>query len=720
MSARAPLRWRQRLRAGAVAFCGLCGLLGLCAITTTCSRTRGADLLGPVGLRDGGDDGAAGDGREEDLPKPCARCDDGLFCNGLELCAPAGSACLPAEAPRCEDDDECTIDSCDERARECSNLRTPRDADGDGFDACEEDCDDLRADVHPGVAELCDDVDQDCDTKTDEGTRSQCNDCRPGCRLLHIPEQGETWAPSPARSDAVTTEDNGSRLVLTSDTSRRFDAWIANFVDGKVTKIDTRDGVQLARYDSVLRDGSNGAEPPDDECNPQVLGSRSGGNCPSRTAVDLNGAVYVANRAFERQGTVTKIAGFPEDCIDRDGDGEISTSQDLDGNGQVDPFVPGEYLGQDDECLLWTVDVGGRGGVPRALAIAPGGNVWVGLHGESRVLELDPADGRVLRSIAVPGIKPYGAAIDSSGKLWLTAAAIGSIVSVDTDSGEVGHAHTAPARETGCPSSYGIAVDTDGHVWIAGFTCPFAFGYDPDADDWTSVGLPESGVTRGIAADDRGNIFVASSHDFITLDPTSTFGFVEAGPPVTRLTVFRGEDGSELRVFGDDANPLPGRGAIGVGLDSERRAWLVNQESGSATRVDVDSGEVKHFAVGDMPYTYSDFTGFALRRISAPSGFVREVREGCENGASEWEHVSVDVELNGGRVAVRARTAETREALEAARFVGPFEGEEIDLQAAPGPIGDGRFLELEARLVSGDGRSSPSLRELVVRVHCPL
>ena len=31
-----------------------------------------------------------------------------------------------------------------------------------------------------------------------------------------------------------------------------------------------------------------------------------------------------------------------------------------------------------------------------------------------------------------------------------------------------------------------------------------------------------------------------------------------------------------------------------------------------------------------------------------------------------------------------------------------------------------RFIEVEARLVSGDGRSSPSLRELVIRLHCPL
>ncbi|MCB9760960.1 MAG: FG-GAP repeat protein [Alphaproteobacteria bacterium] len=44
---------------------------------------------------------------------------------------------------------------------------TPVDADGDGVPASE-DCDDNDADVHPGAAELCDGVDNDCDEEIDE------------------------------------------------------------------------------------------------------------------------------------------------------------------------------------------------------------------------------------------------------------------------------------------------------------------------------------------------------------------------------------------------------------------------------------------------------------------------------------------------------------------------------------------------------------------------
>ena len=194
--------------------------------------------------------------------------------------------------------------------------------------------------------------------------------------IVTLPDDvGESWEAITTESSGVESGPNGELQLGQTRTESSF-GWIANTEFATITKLDLNTGGQIAEYDSALLDGTNGARPPGEMCinDPMRPGQ---GNCPSRTAVDLRGAVYVANRAFDHQATVTKIAGREEDCVDRDGDGVIRTSRDLNSNGQIDSDN-GEFLGQEDECLLWTVDVGGpSGGVARAVAVDADGFVWV-------------------------------------------------------------------------------------------------------------------------------------------------------------------------------------------------------------------------------------------------------------------------------------------------------------------------------------------------------
>jgi len=66
------------------------------------------------------------------------------------------------------------------------------DSDHDGFTACGGDCDDASAAVHPGVAESCDGVDQDCNAVVDDAPDTDgdgagaCVDCAEG--------NGQVWA----------------------------------------------------------------------------------------------------------------------------------------------------------------------------------------------------------------------------------------------------------------------------------------------------------------------------------------------------------------------------------------------------------------------------------------------------------------------------------------------------------------------------------------------
>ncbi|MBI5501613.1 MAG: hypothetical protein HY907_15320 [Deltaproteobacteria bacterium] len=102
-----------------------------------------------------------------------ARCDDGQFCNGPERCDP-GFGCTAGAVPTCDDALGCTADSCDPAAGGGTGacVFQPPDVDGDGFPPLSclgTDCNDASFDVHPGAAEPCNAVDDDCDATTDDG-----------------------------------------------------------------------------------------------------------------------------------------------------------------------------------------------------------------------------------------------------------------------------------------------------------------------------------------------------------------------------------------------------------------------------------------------------------------------------------------------------------------------------------------------------------------------
>ncbi|MEC7526352.1 MAG: putative metal-binding motif-containing protein [Myxococcota bacterium] len=105
-----------------------------------------------------------------------ASCDDGLFCNGMERCAPGAeealpNGCVPGESPCAEDQ------ICDDEADRCTDADCAGggdgDRDGDPRPECGgTDCDDTDPTrFRRGAVEVCDPagVDEDCDVATISG-----------------------------------------------------------------------------------------------------------------------------------------------------------------------------------------------------------------------------------------------------------------------------------------------------------------------------------------------------------------------------------------------------------------------------------------------------------------------------------------------------------------------------------------------------------------------
>lgn len=127
-----------------------------------------------TGTDGGGFDAATQpDGGSIEVCTAHSECDDGVFCNGAERCIPGEPG---ADPRGCVLDDGACMPSqtCDEAAGRCvADCGAERDADGDGHESDQcggDDCDDSDASRYPGNVEVCDDHDEDCVPATLAGT----------------------------------------------------------------------------------------------------------------------------------------------------------------------------------------------------------------------------------------------------------------------------------------------------------------------------------------------------------------------------------------------------------------------------------------------------------------------------------------------------------------------------------------------------------------------
>ncbi|PRQ04544.1 Virginiamycin B lyase [Enhygromyxa salina] len=424
----------------------------------------------------------------------------------------------------------------------------------------------------------------------DDGVRPGSGDDETSGLTTVGPEAGDSGETGTSTSTSTSTDDGSEEGASKFDLAPIPDGmqgcggetmsdfsyiWIANSTQGTVSKIETVSTVEEGRY-AVTSDSSMQ---------------------PSRTSVNQYGDVAVGHRFSPR---VTKVAALEENCVDKNNNGMIDTSS---GPDDVRPY-------DEDECVLWTIDLPYNGQGTRAVAweggtidpetcenTIPNPRLWVGYSSNPlQVYRLDGETGAVLDNVQVASTGyVYGGAVNAEGDFWVSDRSGGTLSRVDAETLEV-NTYSVPASK-----AYGMGMDENGHPWLATHSVgvgDYVYRFDPELETFVSAG-GTSGRYRGMNIDREGRAWVA-------------------GNSPCRLALF--DAVAEVEI--NDAIELPGCvDPVGVSVDRDGYVWVVDRGASLAWKVDPNF----HIIVGMVsglvnPYTYSDMTGQGLNLVVNPPG----------------------------------------------------------------------------------------------------
>jgi len=444
--------------------------------------------------------------------------------------------------------------------------------------------------------------------------------------------------------------------------------FVAQTSEGWLLKIDTTNGKQIGRYETV-----RAVDCP--TCNP----SRNSWY-PSRVVVDLEGDVYVANRAFGFQGSISKIGGSPSACTDRNKNGMIDTSNDANNDGIIDVNSAVEFKGQNDECVLYSLAVGATDTYPRALTIDGKGNAYVGTYQDKKAYKLDVTQSppKVTKTINLPST-PYGFVVRGD---YLYASALGQpVMRVDL--------LTDQTTTMNAPGNYGITVDQNGIAWFGGSglqRCDFELGGNCVAKG--------GGGMSGVAVDADGQIWGASGNGIV-------YKFDNNGTQLGTIAV-------------------PGSYGIAIGHDSKPRvisnvaAHVIEPGAKGAPPVSVknyNTGIIGNPNISN--YTYTDFTGFGALNVTIKKGEWTIIHDG-QNPGTTWSQIIYNTEKEakipaGTSISFQIRAADVKADLAATPWIAVVDGD-------PESLPNGRFVEVRARLLISqeDVNESPVLSDVCV------
>jgi hypothetical protein len=271
--------------------------------------------------------------------------------------------------------------------------------------------------------------------------------------------------------------------------------WTTNYFQGTISKIDARTHKEVARY-------------------------RGPGGAVSRTAVDRFGNLWVECRDANAVIQILDERNWTLD-FDFNGNGQLDTSRDLNGDGCIDPNTEMLPFGQDELVVRYYRFNPQTHSFPRAVGIDLNGYLWVGFWNTRNIVQIDPNLPAGLYSPAVGGGTPpfleelrntpfpYGFTTAASGFMYGATLGPTAFEWCPGDPNVPGDARITQVVQT--PSNYGIAVDNRCRVWLtAGSAITRWVPQNGQAGVATSGPAP-LGFIRGINIDLDGFIWTSDT-----------------------------------------------------------------------------------------------------------------------------------------------------------------------------------------------------------------
>jgi hypothetical protein len=720
--------------------CGLCP--GAAALTETCDDGLDNDCDGLV------DEGCSCAGDLPCYPGPVSTQRVGACQDGIVLCYPGDTSngvCTGAILPEfevCDGIDNDCDGQIDISPDGCSVCGTDREV-CDGVDndcngqideglrnACG-DCLDTITPEEAGGPTLCDGLDNDCDGFIDEGLLNACGTCGESCYAdLTTPSDAHDLDSGAELIDAGATG-NPTGLPGVTLSQRSFIPpflWAANDESDTVTRFNTNTLREEGRYWV--------------------------GDNPSRTAVDLDGNVWIGGRD---DGRLSKILWDTTTCPDRNGNGRVDTSI----FGALGPLnSAGSPLA--DECVVYSAVINPSRTSIRGIAADPTGRIWVG-YTDGGVQSIDPytfAVGPFISSAGSPrfiaggdGVHRrdgtavvdaggvYGLVVDSLGYLYISSYNRDTISRLNTATGQW------EATYAGICGSYGITVDANNRVWVGGWpTCPGVTMFDPATSRFHLFSVP---ATPAFTTDARIRVATTSPG---SCDARGQHGCVTglASEPATgNIWASFYNDGWTGRLVINEANfalsewvlipsnrnattgaLLPGVAADlrGVGFDGAGMAYILGEGTDRVFQVDPATNRrtpanPNGIQIGTSThYTYSDFTGSTALSFTAPRAFWRYIFDTGVAVASVDGLRTVGFVPTGTSVGIRVRAVNAAGVATTEWTPAPLgdgtpqyheypTGAPSDDWTLPTPIAGSRF-EIEARLTTNDSENRPVINSV--------